>query len=175
MVSFPDLVVGQPILADDVEAPLVELYSYTLDKPVGRIVQGSAQTLNDGVDTAVTFASADEIDTHGFHNPASNNSRVTPNVEGYYRFFGTVAFDAQTTGVTSECWFRLNGSTPKAPASRDVGSAQDHTRHTTIMQYMNGTTDYVELIASQNSAGADTTNVDVQYTSVLEWELIRRV
>jgi hypothetical protein len=142
-------------------------------KPLGRIVASGSQVLADNTQVAITFSGTDDIDTHGQHNPASNNTRVTPNVAGYYRFSGTVFFAAQTTPVISDAGFRLNGTTNIAAAGRFVpGSGNGFSLSSTVMQLMNGTTDYVELMARQDSAGADDTNQSSQFSSVMEWEYL---
>lgn len=144
-----------------------------LNAPIGRIVASGTQVLADNTQVAVQFSGTDDIDTHGFHNPASNNTRITPTVAGYYRFTGMAFFEGQTTPGTIDASFRLNGSTNLAPAWRGPGSTLSMSGPTTVLQLMNGSTDYVELMARQDSAGADNTNQSSQFSSVVEWELVR--
>ena len=141
-------------------------------KPIGRIVADSTQTMADDTQVAIAFAAADEIDTHGQHNPSSNNTRVTPNVAGYYRFTGTVFFIALTSGQTIDATFRKNGTTSLPASGRKQGATVQESVHTTVIVSMNGSTDYMELTGRQNSAGSSTTNQSLQFSSVMEWEYI---
>lgn len=51
-------------------------------------------------DTAVLFTGTDELDTHAFHDPASNSDRITipSGKAGKYRFWAMVGFDSNSTG-----------------------------------------------------------------------------
>lgn len=159
---------GQIVYDDDWSA----IEESSSQRPVGRLVASGTQALADNTDVAITFP-AEEFDSHGFHSTSSNTSRVTPNVPGYYRFWGTVFFDILATPVTSETRFRKNGSSNLAPADRKPGQTIASSLSTTVMVDMNGTTDYIELIGKQDSAGADSTNQSSQFSSVLEWEKVR--
>jgi len=161
---------GAGQIAEDADFTAID--ATTDSKPIGRLVASGTQTLNDNVETAITF-SAEEIDTHGFHSTVSNTSRVTPNVAGYYRFYGSVFFASLTTPVTAEGRLRKNGTDNIAPAHRGPGYTVASSGPTTAIIAMNGTTDYVELIARQDSAGNSSTNQSIQFSSVLEWEYIR--
>jgi hypothetical protein len=151
----------------------IGIWRASAGKPIGRIVASGTTALADNTQVAVPFSAADVIDTHGQHDPTTNNTRVTPNVEGYYRFDGTAFIDGLSTGVSFDASFRLNGSTNLAPGGRQIGSAQVTSVSTTVIQSMNGSTDHVELMARQDSAGADATAQSVQFSSVIQWEFLR--
>lgn len=159
---------GDPIFWEDVQ----EARDASADKPLVRLVQTAAQALADATQVAVTFTS-EEIDTHGFHDSGTNTSRITPTVAGYYRFSGTAFFEAQSTPVVSDVNIRKNGATNIAPAGRYLGAGQTFALACTAIVSMNGTTDYVELVARQDSVGADNTNVSLQFSSVFECEYLR--
>lgn len=142
-------------------------------KHCGRIVQNALQNLNDNTVNMIIFAGADDFDYGSAHNPASNNTRVTPTKAGIYRFVGTVFFSDLASGVSFDVNFRKNGTTAIAPGGRLIGSAQVTSVACQCLQAMNGSTDYMELAARQDSAGADSTQVSSQFTSVMEWEWIR--
>lgn len=156
-------------------ALLQQLADYTVNRPVGYIVASGAQALADNTQVAIQFSGTDDIDTDGFHNPSSNNTRITPNVAGYYSFTVFGFFQAQATPVISDVSVRKNGSTHFAPAGRYPGSTQAFSLPSVVYMEMNGTTDYIELMMLQDSAGADNTNQSVQYSSVIMWELLRPV
>lgn len=142
------------------------------ERPIGRLVQSVAQALADNTQVAVTYA-AEDWDTHGFHSTVTNNTRVTPNVPGYYRFYVTTSYEGQTTPVLSDVLLRKNGSIAIAPGDRGPGLTATFLQSCTAQIEMNGTTDYVEHITRQDSAGSDNTVVSFQWTSVMEWEKVR--
>ena len=146
-------------------------------KPVGRIVATGAQSLADNTATAITFTDTDEIDTHAQHNPGVNPTRITPNVAGYYRFYGTVTFGSRADYVDVNAWFRKNGATNMAGGQRNGFSGVTTSVQTCVAQatvLMNGSTDYVELIGQQNNGAnvSQTLNQSSQFSSALEWEYL---
>jgi hypothetical protein len=148
-----------------------ELLDLMLNPPAVRLVQQSGQSIGDNVATALTFGTGSTvIDTHGFHDESTNNTRITPNVAGRYRFYGCYFDDGMTTPASRSVILRLNGTTTIAPGPRDAGATITSSKEATALVEMNGTTDYVELLAQQDSAGASTTNVLSQQSSVFECE-----
>jgi hypothetical protein len=166
---------GDPIYYSDVARAVAP--------PAGRIVQqsGAAQTgLVDATATAITFGTgSEELDTDGFHDTSTNNTRVTPSVPGWYRIHGGVAFAGQTDVVSHEVRIRKNGSTNLAPASRVAYSASVNGTTQVILcsvlASFNGTTDYFELIGNQDRSGGGNwaTTISSQYASTLEWQFVR--
>lgn len=151
-----------------------------IEKPMVRLVAQSAQSLTDNTATAITFgASSEDFDTHNFHDTSSNTSRVTPTVAGYYRCRGAVLFGARNDYAVVNCWIRVNGSSNKPSAWRAgygvPGSAQVQTGLCEVVVSLNGSTDYVELVAQQdNTANAAVAlNQSGQYSSTLEVEYLR--
>jgi hypothetical protein len=157
-------------LADAVDADVE-----ALDNPVfGRLIQPATQGLADNTLNMIQFGTSSEVvDVGGSHSESTNNTRVTPTAAGWYDFRGCVAFGGLTaTAVFSETYFRKNGTTAIEGAGREQGSgagAGTHSRQCQAFIYCNGTTDYVELAARQDSGGAASTVVSFQYTSTLEW------
>lgn len=154
-------------------------------KPICKIVQQSTQSMASNATNAITFGTSSEaIDTHNFHSEVTNNTRITPNVAGYYRVTGKVAFGARADFRVVDCWLRMNGSTTIPGSSgRNNYSTYSGTNGTTSSQVMvqcesilsfNGSTDYVEMLGVQtNVAAADpSTIVSGQFASVLEVEYI---
>lgn len=148
-------------------ADLGEIRDLTISKPLVRLVQAVAQSIPDNTATAITFTT-EEIDTHGFHDTGANTSRITPTVAGYYWFFGCYFSAAMTTPVSRSTFMRKNGATATAPGPRDGGASITSSRECSALISCNGTTDYVELIALQDSSGAVNTVVSTQLTSVFE-------
>lgn len=123
-----------------------------------------AQTLTTGVAAAITFT-AEAYDPFEFHSTSSNTSRITPNIAGTYRVIGQAAFAGNTTGDRT-AHVRKNGSGVDsmpygaARAMQGTGLAAG-IAHAFGTVSLNGTTDYVELWASQNSGG----NLNTEYSS----------
>jgi hypothetical protein len=159
---------------------------YAIAPPVGRLVATSAQTLTDNTQVAIAFGSGSEDrDTDNFHSTTVNNSRVTPTIAGIYRVYGTLFVSSLVNGVTVDVNVRMNGSSNLAPGSR-IGGAAGHgvaagafstanafSLDVTAQVECNGSTDYFELVARQNSASDDDSNQSSQFSSVLEWEFLR--
>jgi hypothetical protein len=151
---------GDPVYADEVES--------SEQAPIGRCVASIAQALADNVSVAIGFTT-EEFDSHGQHSTSSNSQRVTPNVPGIYRFDGTVWFEGQVGPVLSDVSFRLNGITYMAGVGTP-GFTTQFSLSTTLLIPMNGTTDYVELVARQNSNTADNTYFLSFLASTLQWK-----
>lgn len=157
-------------LANEVDDLLVAKSS---EKPVCRLVQQTTQSIPDNTNTALSFGtSSEEIDTHNFHSEITNNTRIIPNIPGVYTFRGAYFCGAQTSPNNNEVFVRKNGTTGLAAAGRSSGSTISNVIATSGSVSMNGTTDYVELIAKQDSAGAVSTNVSLHFSSAFElvWE-----
>lgn len=134
-------------------------------RPMIRLVQQSSQTLNSDVDTAITFgAGSEDFDLSGWHDVATNTSRITPTTAGYVRLYGTVWFAADTDDISIYASIGKNGtivqrnrivlpSTATASAFRSVA--------VTCAQACNGTTDYFELFGRQLQASAATLGTNV--------------
>ncbi len=153
---------GDDILWEDI--------ALLLDPPVVRLVQQAAQSIPDATATGLTFGAGSTVeDSHGFHSETTNNTRITPNIEGLYDFGGAYFTAGMTTPASRYCAIRINGSTILAPGPRDAGLASITSSAAPTMVtdiYMNGSTDYAEIVAFQDSSGAVNTVVSSQFASV---------
>lgn len=163
-------------LATDVNTDIDAVAAKTTAKPIGRLIQTVSQNLTDEVFTAVTFGSGSEVfDTGNFHNEVTNNTRVTPTVAGYYRFSGTGYLTNRPDMTTFTAGVRKNGTTIlEGPGRSTPGSAVNGVAYSSLV-YMNGTTDYIELVVQQDNTttSISSTRVSSYFTSTLEWEFIR--
>lgn len=148
------------------------LINGTTNRPVVRLVQTVVQSIPDNVATPLTFTT-EEIDTNNFHDTVTNNTRITPNVAGYYRFYGAYFTAAPTTLVFQAAYFRKNGTGSVAPGPRVNSGTLAQSVTPTALIFCNGSTDYVELLAIQDSASAVNTSVASHFSSVFECEFIR--
>jgi hypothetical protein len=149
-------------------------------KPLVRLIQQAAQTLASDTDIALTFGAASEdIDTHGFHDTSTNNSRITPSIAGYYRLTGTVWWAADADVISYYASVGKNGTIVQRNrlVLPSTALASPLTRSVTItaIQQCNGTTDYFELYGRQLQAAAASlaTSVAGQFASVFECEFLR--
>lgn len=149
-------------------------------KQLARLVQQSSQSVSSDVDTAITFgASSEEIDTAGWHDVATNTSRITPLTAGYIRFTGTVWWAADTDDISIYASIGKNGTVvqrSRLVLPSTATSSLARSVSVTCVQQANGSTDYFELFGRQLQAAAGTlsTNVAVGgFSSVLEAEYLR--
>ena len=112
--------------------------------------KGASQTLSNNTFTAITFAETDYLDTDGFHDPSTNNTRITipSGKAGKYLVNGYILND---TGINSaRTRIYLNGTafyeTRYALAGDDNGMGVS-----IIMDLTVG--DYIELYGYQNTGG----------------------
>jgi hypothetical protein len=164
---------GDPVYATDVDT----LADQTTGRPLVRLVQQTAQSLTDNTEAAITFGSGSEdIDTHGYHDTSSSNTRVTPGLAGYYQVTGTLVMVARADYATIVARVGKNGSA-QAPAGRQGPNATSSARSVTAtaMLSANGTTDYFELLGTQDNTAnvAQLTSVGGSFASVLEVEYLR--
>lgn len=114
-------------------------------------------TLANNTNTKLPFITKTFDTANCFDNVT--NYRFTPNVAGYYQF----TYVGQFQGASSSTFVMLsilkNGSTGSiAPYHQGVrtpnSTAANMVYGTTVLLYANGTTDYFEIYAQQNSGGS---------------------
>lgn len=163
---------GDPVLSSDITT----LEDYTTSKPIGRLVQTVAQSVTSGAALAGITFTTEDIDTHGFHDTAVNNTRVTPTVAGYYLVTAGLAMTGRTDYTNIEISVARNG-TGLASATRITPGAINQTQvlQATALVTCNGTTDYFEAVVRQanSAAAAANTAVSVQFSSSLTWTFQR--
>ena len=168
---------GDPVLAIDSQS----IVASTTGRPLIRLVQQTTQTLADNTAVAMQFgAGSEDIDTHNYHDTATNNTRITPTLAGYYRFDFSVMFGARADYANYNAWIRKNGSSNMAPAFRASwnatgASSNAPTAADSVIVAMDGVSDYVELIAQQDNIAnvSSSTNASVQFSSTLQGEYLR--
>jgi hypothetical protein len=118
------------------------------------LYKGASQTLSNNTFTAVTFAAADYIDTDNFHDPSTNNTRITipAGKGGKYLVFGNVCHDAGAANNYVTTRIYLNGS-EFAETFELLEQAQQTADIQAIMNLSAG--DYIELYAYQLTGGSN--------------------
>ena len=161
-MAYTEVAAGDIILASTIN----DIIQYGLNRALVRLTQTAVQSIADNTQVALTFTGTEDIDPYGFHDTVTNTSRLTPTIAGTYLFFGSYYTDSVTTGVSIDCSIRKNAATTtptgnRAPLPSTFVMSQD----ATAIFEMNGSTDYVELMALQDSSGAVNSRVNQRFAS----------
>jgi hypothetical protein len=151
------------------------LAALTTGKPLVRLIAQTTQSLPNSTSTALQFgAGSEDVDTHGYHDPVTNPSRVTPGLAGYYRCTITVAIAASGALTQFYATMAKNG-TAVQPLVRvkPYTTAAAMSVATTAILSANGSTDYFEGFGNQTSGGALNTQASGGINSVFEVEFLR--
>jgi hypothetical protein len=119
--------------------------------PSCRAFHNAAQAIANTTIAALAF-NAERFDTHAFHDPATNNSRLTvpAGLGGLYLLGGHVTW-AAGAGNRRQVAIRLNGATTIEVADQ-AGAGSPSQSATTTYRLAAG--DYAELTVYQDSGGA---------------------
>lgn len=146
-----------------------------VDPVVCFLVQAAVQSIPDNVATALTFATGSTIvDTHTSHSESVNTTRITPPKPGVYEFGGEYVTQGMTTPASRSAHVRKNGATALAPGARDAGTTITSSPGGVLtITEMNGSSDYCEFMATQDSAGATNTSASAQLSSTFYCKYLR--
>lgn len=112
-----------------------------------KVRHSTTQSIPNSTETTVAF-NTELYDTDGMHDTVTNNSRITPQTAGKYEFKANIIFDANAGGDLRRASIRKNGTIIIAVSShRDVSGSGDDAVVVSVDEDMNGTTDYVEVLA----------------------------
>lgn len=120
-----------------------------------RVYHSAAQSISTGILTALALNS-ETTDTDGMHDTVTNNSRVTIQKPGRYRFEASVVWANAGTGYRS-AYIRKNGSTYLGQDIRSTGTTTEHSQQVSAEAEF-AVNDYVELVV-EHSQGS---SLDVQ-------------
>jgi len=128
-------------IATFAQPPLTAIPTFSINR------SSSAQNITSGVATKVQLNNI-VFDSNNYWD--SQNHRYTPQIAGYYYFFGTVYIQGlSVTGI--EAFIYKNGSVLSLGPYIISGSTSDLiTASVQVVSYMNGTSDYVELYGLSN-------------------------
>lgn len=162
---------GDPTYASDI--------NQILNKPICRLIQAAAQSIAHASDVPVQFGvGSEDIDTHGFHDESTNNTRITPTVAGYYRVDGVASMSANTDYLGIQAGLRKNGAAVPSlqRVQKTTGTASaTQTQGAYAILSANGSTDYFELQIqhTNTAAAARNTNPTAAQASTFEVEWLR--
>lgn len=131
-------------------------------RPYVHAYQTVSQNLTNITPAPITFTN-ELIDSISGHSITTNTSRYTPNVAGWYESHGAVVVAASATGMLV-AQFRKNGAlVTGSPYEADLSSNQAFAFNAATMAstiYCNGSSDFIELWANQNSGGTVATAIN---------------
>lgn len=145
---------GQVVSNAFVVAQWCDGLTFALNPPICQVYATVAQNIPTGAATAILYDS-ENIDLYGMHSATANTSRITPTAPGWYEVSGGAVYAFNASG-SRKCQPYVNGSpinyasgqVPPVGAGSGLGTAVGCP---TVELYFNGTTDYVELYAFQDS------------------------
>jgi hypothetical protein len=147
----------------------------TINPPVVRLIQQAVQSMASATAAPITYAAGSEdADTHNYHDTVTNNTRITPTVAGWYLY--TCTFSVASASFTQlATGIRKNGAnyTPLVVLRPDAASAAANSMQCVGRVPVNGSTDYLEHIGQQNSAGAVNTNITANSQCIFELHYLR--
>jgi hypothetical protein len=114
--------------------------------PAFSAYKSADQSLANVTSTKILFET-EEFDTASYFA----SSRFTPTIAGYYLFTSAIAWGGGTG--TANMYFMKNGVRFKDGNSDALDTVANTTNASSLI-YLNGSTDYVEVYASQNSGAS---------------------
>lgn len=128
-------------------------------KPFVQLYLPANWSIADNTNVAVPWGTGSEtggFDNFGFHSEVTNNTRITPNIQGRYNVRFMPVFTNNVTG-DRRSWIAKNGVL-QTPHSR-VGFNANSLNYSPSLPvsktvYCNGTSDYIEAMVYQNSGAA---------------------
>lgn len=145
-------------VSDGADATKVRPSNWNADHTVAftgaKAYLSSGQSIANNSNVAVGLA-AEEFDTDGFHDNATNNTRFTipSGKAGKYLVVGQVAHELDTAGTTRGCNIHKNGTMVGQQYLVPNQSFDTVVQAHAILDLIAG--DYVELVAYQNSGSAN--------------------
>lgn len=149
--SFRTWTTGEVVTAAMMNSNVRDAGNFFLSWPVCEARQTVAQSLPNNSATGVTFDTND-IDTDSAHSTVTNPSRYTAKTQGRFQVSGKCSFTANATGIRTVS-IGLNGTVINGSDVFALATATDNMRLWAgpLTQFMNGTTDYLEVQGYQNS------------------------
>jgi hypothetical protein len=123
------------------------------------ILENSSVSLTNNVTTSIPYPS-EILDPLNWHDNSTNNTRITPNIAGYYLV--TIVINNVSVGLTRALTALFkNGAVTTIPIAFDgPGTIDDFTASGYVTA--NGTTDYFEQVALVS--GANKTSIRTQFS-----------
>lgn len=153
---------------DTAQADITTLQGKTTGKPLCILRKSTVTSVDNAGENLVW--DTEDVDSAGIHSTVSNTGRITPNVAGWYRITATVHWASNATGRRATA-ILVNGANARYGQIAPGSSAGTISTTVTRTLQANGTTDYFEVFAYQDSGGALNTADTVG--TVFEAEFVR--
>jgi hypothetical protein len=124
----------------------------------------ASQTLTNATAAKIQLASKNK-DVGGYFD-ATTNYRFTPLLPGLYFFAGFVGLGSEVNGTAYQIYIYKNGTSYVGQATGVASGTGAQGEGCSGMAYMNGSSDYVELWAQQNSGGSLSVGITNQVTQL---------
>ena len=159
-------VLGSTIFGDGTGPLTVQQNGVTLgifgNQPAFYVAIGTNQSISSGTITKLQF-NTETFDTNS--NYDTTNYRFLPTVAGYYQINLNAEYSAQT-GIQNVSIYK-NGSRVASGAFLNSSSAGTGMSSTSVLTYLNGTTDYVEAYGYTTSASTCYAGSSSQFSGCL--------
>lgn len=166
---------GAPTIATllnaDVSASAAIAFSKMETTPACRVYRTANGSANNITLTPVPF-DAETFDPRSWHDNSSNTTRITPDRAGKIRLSGAILWAAHATGHRYASIYKNGASELAVFQCANAGGSDGVTAMVTTLDSCNGSTDYFELLAYQNSGGALVINGGQPRYTWFEAELI---
>jgi shikimate kinase len=163
--GLPDAIITQPELATGVAGTGPAFSAYA----------NAVQTVSNNTFTKISFQVEDFDTASAFDNVT--NYRFTPQVAGYYQANGLLFLTGTATTTQEVVALFKNGTTFARLTDNGPSSALASNGSTTfgnsILVYLNGSTDYIELYGYYNGGTATFSSVTVSLTSRFSASMVR--
>jgi hypothetical protein len=120
-----------------------------------RAVKSALQSISSGTYTSVAFDAADTYDTNSFHNPSTNNTRITipTGGTGYYQIFGMITWVPASNHLGVMNFYKNGSSIMSFNIIATGNSSYQQAQFMTDVQYLTAG-DYIEIQVYQNLGSA---------------------
>ena len=147
---------GQILTADSTAATGLKWAAPTAPSLAGvRAVKSALQSIPNATYTSVAFDAADTYDTNSFHDPASNNTRITipAGGTGYYQIFGMITWVPASDHLGVMNFYKNGSSVMSFNIIATGNSSYQQAQFMTDVQYLTAG-DYIEIRVYQNLGSA---------------------
>ncbi len=143
--------------------------TYLLNPPIATLVQTSVQTLTTSTVTAITWPTP-AVDTYSGW-ASGTPTRYTPQVQGYYLAVGNIGFASTSSAPGARDAQICKNGTGTVVNEVSLGNAAAFNTIVGVasLVFCNGTTDYLELYADQNSGANMNTVVGGRTSFTIMW------
>lgn len=130
--------------------------SWLLQPPMCKLRQTTGQSIGNASWSELNFQTED-VDPYNWHN-STNITRITPTFPGWYRGWYGIGFSVATGGNFRDGYVGKNGGTTRARRDTKPPTTGSNAslRGIPFFLPMNGTTDYFEVFAYQDSGSSMT-------------------